>query len=85
MLRIPRGQVAGQAYHVLNRGNSGATVSHQDNDYSAFLDLLATPPRGATAGAGVGTSNWLGGGKPNLANLFELNMLFGMPKVIVVP
>ena len=42
MPRIPRGQVAGHAYHVLNRGNRGATVFHKDGDYAAFLDLLAT-------------------------------------------
>ena len=42
MPRIPRGQVAGHAYHVLNRGNGGAVVFHMDGDYTACLDLLAT-------------------------------------------
>ena len=42
MPRIPRGQVAGHAYHVLNRGNGGAAVFHKDGDYTAFVDLLAT-------------------------------------------
>ena len=42
MPRIPRGQVAGHAYHVLNRGNGGAAVFHKEGDYTAFLDLLAT-------------------------------------------
>ena len=42
MPRIPRGQVAGQAYHILNRGNGGATVFHKEGGYIAFLDLLAT-------------------------------------------
>jgi REP-associated tyrosine transposase len=42
MPRIPRGQRAGHAYHVLNRGNGGAAVFHKDGDYLAFLDLLAT-------------------------------------------
>lgn len=42
MPRIPRGQIAGHAYHVLNRGNARATVFHKDGDYLAFLDLLAT-------------------------------------------
>ena len=42
MPRIPRGQVAGHAYHVLNRGNGGAVVFHKDGDYAAFLELLAT-------------------------------------------
>lgn len=42
MPRIPRGQVAGHAYHVLNRGNGGATVFHKDGGYTAFLHLLAS-------------------------------------------
>ena len=42
MPRIPRGQRAGHAYHVLNRGNGGAIVFHKEGDYRAFLDLLAT-------------------------------------------
>ena len=42
MPRIPRGQVAGHAYHVLNRENGGTTVFHKEDDYSAFLDFLAT-------------------------------------------
>ncbi|MDH5253901.1 MAG: transposase [Nitrospira sp.] len=42
MPRIPRGQAAGHAYHVLNRGNGGATVFHKDADYAAFLELLST-------------------------------------------
>lgn len=42
MPRIPRGHRAGHAYHILNRGNGGATVFHKDGDYAAFLDLLAT-------------------------------------------
>lgn len=41
MPRIPRGQVAGHAYHILNRGNGGATVFHKNGDYTAFLNLLA--------------------------------------------
>jgi hypothetical protein len=40
MPRIPRGQVAGHAYHVLNRGNGGATVFHKNGDYTAFLTPL---------------------------------------------
>jgi len=42
MPRIPRGHVAGHAYHVLNRGNGGATVRHKDVDDTAFLELLTT-------------------------------------------
>ena len=40
MPRIPRGQVGGHAYHVLNRGNGGAAVFHKEADYAAFLALL---------------------------------------------
>ena len=40
MPRIPRGHVAGHAYHVLNRGNGGTAVFYTDADYAAFLDLL---------------------------------------------
>jgi putative transposase len=42
MPRIPRGQLAGHAYHVLNRGNGGAIVFHKDAGYVAFLALLQT-------------------------------------------
>lgn len=42
MPRIPRGQLTGHAYHVLNRGNGGTTVFHKDRTYAAFLDLFAT-------------------------------------------
>jgi hypothetical protein len=41
MPRIPRGQVSGHVYHVLNRGNGGAIVFHKDADHVAFLTLLA--------------------------------------------
>jgi putative transposase len=40
MPRIPRGQLAGHAYHILNRGNGGAIVFHKEADYAAFLALL---------------------------------------------
>ena len=42
MPRIPRGQSAGYAYHVMNRGNGRAEVFHKSQDYEAFLELLAT-------------------------------------------
>jgi putative transposase len=45
MPRIPRGQVGGHAYHVLNRGNGGATIFHKDGDFTAFLDLLIAAKR----------------------------------------
>lgn len=41
MPRIPRGQLVGHAFHLLNRGNGRATVFHNDGDYRAFIDLLA--------------------------------------------
>ena len=41
MPRIPRGQVAGYAYHVINRGNGQAQVFHKAQDYEAFLELVA--------------------------------------------
>ena len=40
MPRIPRGQMPGLAYHVLNRGNGRATIFHKDADYRAFCELL---------------------------------------------
>ena len=40
MPRIPRGQMAGYAYHVINRGNGRAQVFHKDEDYGAFLKLI---------------------------------------------
>ncbi|MBK9308796.1 MAG: transposase [Nitrospira sp.] len=42
MPRIPRGYSIGYAYHILNRGNGGATVFHKDADYAAFIELLGT-------------------------------------------
>jgi REP-associated tyrosine transposase len=42
MPRLPRGQISGYAYHVINRGNGCATVFHDEEDYSIFLDLMAT-------------------------------------------
>jgi putative transposase len=41
MPRIPRGQLIGHAFHLLNRGNCRATVFRNDGDYSAFIRLLA--------------------------------------------
>jgi putative transposase len=45
MPRIPRGQVGGHAYHILNRGNGGATIFHKEGDFAAFLDLLIAANR----------------------------------------
>ena len=33
MPRIPRGQQAGFAYHVINRGNGRTTIFHKPQDY----------------------------------------------------
>ena len=33
MPSIPRGHLASHAFHILNRGNGGATVFHADGDY----------------------------------------------------
>jgi len=41
MPRIPRGQLIGHAFHLLNRGNGRQTVFHGDGDYAAFIRLLA--------------------------------------------
>jgi putative transposase len=41
MPRIPRGQQAGFAYHIINRGNGRAPVFHKPQDYEAFLSILA--------------------------------------------
>jgi len=41
MPRIPRGQLDGQAFHVLNRGNGRATVFHKEADFRAFIEILA--------------------------------------------
>ena len=41
MPRIPRGQQAGYAYHVINRGNGRATVFHKSQDYEAFVSVMA--------------------------------------------
>ena len=41
MPRIPRGQQAGFAYHVINRGNGRATIFHKAQDSQAFLFILA--------------------------------------------
>ena len=40
MPRIPRGQQAGCAYHIINRGNGRAEVFHKGQDYESFLSLL---------------------------------------------
>lgn len=42
MSRIARGLLAGQTYHILNRGNGGATVFHKHGDYQAFIELLGS-------------------------------------------
>lgn len=41
MPRTARASAADICYHVLNRGNGRQRVFHRDEDYGAFLDLLA--------------------------------------------
>ncbi|HUW56022.1 MAG TPA: transposase [Planctomycetota bacterium] len=41
MPRGARGTEGGTCYHVLNRGNSRATVFHNERDYEEFLKLMA--------------------------------------------
>lgn len=41
MPRTARASAGGICYHVLNRGNGRAEVFHKDDDYVAFLKLLA--------------------------------------------
>jgi putative transposase len=41
MPRIPRGQLAGCVYHVINRGNDGVAIFRNTGDYQAFLSLLS--------------------------------------------
>ena len=40
MPRTARASAADYCYHVLNRGNAGATVFHDDVDYGDFVDLI---------------------------------------------
>ncbi len=41
MPRTARASVAGMCYHVLNRGNGQAEVFHKNEDFAAFLRLMA--------------------------------------------
>lgn len=41
MPRVTRGLANGHFYHVLNRGNGRQDVFHKDEDFQAFLNLLA--------------------------------------------
>ena len=41
MPRIPRGAIAGQVVHALNRGNRRATLFEQADDYQNFIRLMA--------------------------------------------
>ena len=41
MPRIARATGGGLCYHVLNRGNGRTRVFHKDEDYQAFVDLIA--------------------------------------------
>ena len=41
MPRTARASAGNLCYHVLNRGNARGEVFHKDDDYAAFLDLMA--------------------------------------------
>jgi putative transposase len=41
MPRTARASVGNLCYHVINRGNARATVFHKDEDYAAFVKLMA--------------------------------------------
>ena len=41
MPRTSRAPAGGYCYHVLNRGNAHAKVFHKDQDFQAFLDMIA--------------------------------------------
>jgi len=41
MPRQPRADEAGMIYHALNRGNRRQTIFHKDEDYEAFIRVLA--------------------------------------------
>jgi putative transposase len=41
MPRTSRAALGGYCYHVLNRGNGRATVFHKDEDFQAFLKIVA--------------------------------------------
>lgn len=41
MPRTARASAAGYCYHVLNRGNARAEVFHKNDDFDAFLEIMA--------------------------------------------
>lgn len=41
MPRTARASAGGYCYHILNRGNGRAAVFHKDEDYRAFVRLIA--------------------------------------------
>jgi putative transposase len=45
MPRIARGFIDGFVYHVINRGNGGQTVFHENRDYQAFVDIVKKAKR----------------------------------------
>lgn len=45
MPRTARASVGGICYHVINRGNGGATVFHKPQDYEAFAELIGRAVR----------------------------------------
>jgi putative transposase len=45
MPRIARGFIDGFVYHVINRGNGGQTVFHENRDYQTFIDIVKKAKR----------------------------------------
>ena len=41
MPRTARASRGGYVYHVLNRGNARGDVFHKDDDFAAFVELMA--------------------------------------------
>ncbi len=41
MRRSARASTAGLQYHVINRGDARAEVFHKDDDFAAFLRIMA--------------------------------------------
>lgn len=73
MPRIPRGQVAGHAYHVLNRGNGGAVVFHKDGDSYAFPTYW---PRGSVCWDQISSFNISEASFDPVEHLLQLRISF---------
>jgi len=56
MSGIARGQTGGLCTHMVNRGNAGAMVFHDEDDYASFVHLLGR--WGRRAGCGASPASW---------------------------